>query len=386
MKNVYLIRIPFATKGAIKNKKKSLKVIGDAIFAFDIENQKIIHEYLELISCNYRMTDKNMIEPTTHYIKKKIRFFRDEFLDPITNHKPEVIEKSWFNELNNKQIEMINKELRSERQIMTIKDQLSLFQGSNVSGAKTNHKASSLVCVDQLYFGCNFANPIKNLYSKKKDKTTNYNIIDSISLQKFIEENETFRDLFKEYNEWYFNDIDAEEYEIEYEIDDYKIKNINQKNPEKLNERILNYLDSYFSGIIISENKKKHSDMLRRFYASSIKKEINNNKIPFCALTVRVKSNLLVNAHIISFAKLVDLNTRESLLMAINPYNVLRIDQNTHKLFDDNEITFDTNGNKISRENKTTSKDFLDIKKLHLETIKILNDNWKYWNHNKCNK
>ena len=268
--------------------------------------------------------------------------------------------------------------------LMTIKDQLSLFQGSNVSGAKTNHKASPLVCVDQLYFGCNFANPIKNLYSKKKDKTTNYNIVDSISLQKFIEENETFRDLFKEYNEWYFNDIDAEEYEIEYEIGDYKIKNIEKKS-EKLNERILNYLDSYFSGIIISENKKKHSDMLRRFYASSIKKEINNNKIPFCALTVRVKSNLLVNAHIISFAKLVDLNTRESLLMAINPYNVLRIDRNTHTLFDDNEITFDTNGNKISRENKI-SKDFLDIKKLDLETIKILNDNWKYWDQNKCNK
>ena len=54
---------------------------------------------------------------------------------------------------------------------------------------------------------------------------------------------------------------------------------------------------------------------------------------------------IIDNAHIISFASLVETKSKDNILKAIDPYNCLRIDKNTHALFDDQSIYFDLEGN-----------------------------------------
>jgi hypothetical protein len=196
--NCYLIKVPFSTKGEIQKKKSnSLMISGYANYIFDINKNVIIHEYLEIEKGNYRLTDQRLIKPTDHYLGPLVRKFRDNILDPITNHNPKDVIEIQFNSLNQEEIISINNYLKLES--TTIKNQFSYFQGSNISGAKGNSKATPLVCTEQRYFGCNFANPMKELLKKQKD-FLNYEIIKEISLIEFISENKTFMNLFRESN------------------------------------------------------------------------------------------------------------------------------------------------------------------------------------------
>lgn len=385
--NCYLIKVPFATKGEIQQKKNnSLKVSGYANYIYDIDRKIIIHEYLELTKGNYRLTDQKLVKPTDHYLVPLVRKFRDNILDPITNHNPKDIVEIQFNNLSQEQITKINNYLKLEN--TTIKNQFSYFQGSNISGAKGNSKATPLVCMEQKYFDCNFANPMKKLLKKQKD-FLNYEIIKEISIIEFMIENENFRNLFRESNVWYFYDEDipdSERLSATKSEENHDENNISTRMfPIDIDEKISHYIDAYFAGAWGKNDQNTHKRILRTLFGSSVRRELNNKNIPFCASKKNFDSCVIENAHIISFAKLVDLNTRESLMKAINPFNVLRIDSNHHKLFDNNKITFDLQGN-IIKNDKVLDESFLDIENLPKETINFIQENYEYWNTYKINK
>ncbi|MGL5617714.1 MAG: MAG4270 family putative restriction endonuclease [Metamycoplasmataceae bacterium] len=385
MKNCYLIRIPFATKGAIKRIDNKLRMTGFANYVYDFKNNKVIHEYLELENANYRLTDANMVKPTKYYEKHRAKNFRDNIFDPITKHNPmDILGKPKYSDLTKAEILLINDYLKLE--LTTVKEQFSYLSGSNISGAKTNSKASPLVSMEEGYVDCNFSNPMKELWGKQ---TKDYKINRIISLKDLINNNESFKEIFEKYNVWYFNDksIDIEEYVNDLKIDDFYDKN-NLNNwvyPKNLNKKIKLYIDSHLNGFIKNNDFKTHKRTLRNLFCSGVKRELDKKNIPFCATKEKLHSAIIENAHIINFAKLVDLNTKESLLKAISPYNVLRIDSNHHKLFDRNLITFDMHGN-IIWNNGDEQKDFLDINKLPLKTIKFIKENYKYWSNYKINK
>lgn len=386
MLNCYLVKIPFATKGEIKKNSNSLKITGYANYIYDFENKVIIHEYLELTKANYRLTDKGMIKPTAYYLNPSIKNFRNNILDKITNHNPLDILSTKFNDLNQENIKLINKYLKNEK--TTIKKQFSYFQGSNISGANSNSKASPLLCIEQEYFKCNFANPMKKIKGKLN---LNYEITKNISLVELMKDND-FKNIFKESNIWYFNDlsVDYPKYSKDlshsYPDEIYSENNFNNwKWPKDLDEKISDYIDAYLNGILKENDMKIHKRMLRTFFGSSVRRELDNKKIPYCSMKEKVPSEIIENAHIIKFSKLVSLNTKESLLKAVSPFNVLRIDSNHHKLFDNNKITFDSKGNKIFNDSKDIIQ-FLDIDILPKETINFIEENYEYWNTYKINK
>lgn len=390
----HLIKIPFSTKGKLKNKPNSLKIVGFANYVFDKKTEQIIHEYLELIESNYRMTDNNLIT-TSHYKSKNVTKFRDNFLDKITNHKVEEISTSTFNNLNEYQLKEINEYFKSI--ITTVKNQFSYLNGSNITGAKKNSKASPLVCTVQKYFQCNFSNPIasyiKDKNEKCKVKNNNYKIAKTITLDEFIDSNKTFEKIFRDVNEWYFindklTDINQHnEYMIDENIDSNFINDDKFPCKKDLDDVINNYLQVYFDGTWSNTDKntdKNHKEMLRRFYTSSIQNKLNNKEIPHFASKIRFHSAVIENAHIISFSSLVNENTLISIKKAINPFNVLRIDSNTHKLFDKNVITFDLDGFIIN--DKGREGPFLDIENIPKKTIEFLKENYKHWKQYNCNK
>ncbi|MGL5590904.1 MAG: MAG4270 family putative restriction endonuclease [Metamycoplasmataceae bacterium] len=385
MKNCYLIKIPFTTKGYIKRVDDSLKMNGYANYVYDYQDNKVIHEYLELEHANYRLTDANMIKPTKYYGKPRARKFRDDILDPITKHNPlDIVEKSKYNDLSKHQILLINDYLKTE--LTTVKEQFSYLSGSNISGAKTNSKASPLVSMESRYVDCNFSNPMKELWGKQ---TKEYKIQKIITLTDLINNNESFKLIFENYNVWYFNDqaIDLSSYLSDLKIEDFYDQNDlhNWVYPKNLDEKIDYYLEAHFNGLIHNPDPNTHKRTLRNFFFSGVKKELDKKKIPFCATKDNIPSAIIENAHIINFAKLVDLNTRQSILKAISPYNVLRIDSNHHKLFDRNQITFDVNGNVIDKEGREL-KSFLAIDKLPKETLNFIEENYEYWQDYKINK
>lgn len=382
MKSCYLIKIPFSTKGERNKKENKLKIVGYANYVYDFEKGEVIHEYLELTKANYRLTDKRITKPTDYYKQEAPRRFRDNILDPITNHISEDITEITFNNLNQQELKKINKYLKLES--TTVKNQFAYFQGSNISGAVLNPKASPLVCMEQEYFDCNFSNPMKKIWGKQ---CLSYNILKIISLVDLISDNKIFCEYFKESNAWYFNDRLVNHLE---DISNY-IKGENKNNidswvyPVDLDEKIANYLDNYMDNIWEKNNLNAHKQILRSFYSSGIKKELNNGTIPFCASNLKFDSVVIENAHIVSFARLVNLNTKESILKAISPFNVLRINSDNHKLFDSNKITFDPNGNLI-KGNEVLHESFLNIQRLPKETINFIQENYEYWNIHKINK
>ncbi|MGL6124953.1 MAG: MAG4270 family putative restriction endonuclease [Metamycoplasmataceae bacterium] len=384
MKNCYLIKIPFATKGEIKNIDNSLRIRGYANYAYDFETKKVIHEYLELEKANYRLTDKKMVKPTSYYLKPKARKFRDTLLDPITKHNPlDFIDIQFYN-LEKEQISSINNYL--ELETTTVKEQFSYLSGSNISGAKTNSKASPLVCTEQKYFECNFSNPMKKLWGKPN---LDYKISKTISLTNFISNNKFFKEIFEESNKWYFNDLLVDVSNDISGISNVEFYNENDFDnwvyPKNLDEKISDYIDAYFNGVLKESDMNSHKNILRNFYGSGVRRELDNKKIPFCSTKIKIDSAIIENAHIINFSRLVNANTRESILKAICPYNVLRIDSNHHKLFDKHKITFDDQGN-VVKNNGQSWKEFLDIEKLPKETINFIKENYEYWSDYKINK
>ena len=320
-------------------------------------------------------------------IKKHIREFRKKFLDPITEHinqynlmeiNERILEKfktkgKFINYLPNEKIDSINENLKFDKH--TIKDQYSYFSGSNISGAEKNPKASPLICLEQAYFKCNFLNPIKKITTNSKNFTNKYFIKETVSLQTFIDNNysQEFNEWFKKFNKEYYDNIN---------------ENIilDKNNYVDIFNYAKDYIKTYLEGGFGCSDPESHKKMLRNLYRSSIKKEMEAGKIPSNSTNEDYNLRVIQNAHIIKFSTLVEENTQDSLELAINPFNVLKINSDNHILFDNHYITFDSQGNMLNKQNKTVYKNYLNLETLPPESKKILEDNYNFWKENQQNK
>lgn len=372
MNNRYIkLKIPFASKGEILSKDKSLKMLANAYYIFDIKEQILIDEYIEILKTNYRVTDLKMIK-TSHFKNKHVKEFRELFLNDFNNSN-EII----YNELSNNKIVKINTFLREQK--ITIRSMYSLFSGSNPSGAETKSKSSQLRCIDNEFFDCNFANVVKKYATKGikfKNKIYDKNM-KTYTLTKMINSNilYNFRDLFYEYNKdlEFSLCLNLDDF-IFNEKNDYKINNINNNEFEpKENQSLFLYssinqnISKYVNFELSSINNK-----LRSYYASNVNQYIKERKIPLLSTTTKYDLSLVENAHIIPFSTLVKIKTYDSLKDAINPYNCLRINSDIHKLFDKNIIKFDLKGNLLDRHNKIQKSSYLKVDIFPKQTMDFL--------------
>ncbi len=373
--------IPFGSKKYIKKENKGLIIHGNAFFIWDLNKGKIIDEYIQLISGNYRLTDSDMIKPTKYYEQVQIKDFRDHYLDQYSKKDPKHISKTTYHNLTDEQIKNVNDYLKEK--CMTIKTMFSLFTGSNASGAETNHKASQIRCIDNKYFDCNFANVV-SLYIG--EKTKNYpKEIKAYSLETFIKENiiKDFKTTFLKYNEhlefednihvpYYDKEVEVQKYYPDLSKDiEFKLK----ENQELFIYSIINKTINKYEELI-DKNMDKLRQRLRSFFNANINFYLKEGKIPYHYTKEKFNLNIIENAHIFSLASLVKNLSYDDLKLSVNPYNCLRIDRNTHKIIDDKKYFFDTNGNLIKQNKQIVCKEYLDMENLPKETKKILN---KYW-------
>ena len=376
MEKYIKIKIPFGSKSYIKNKNDSIVMKANAYYVFDLEKQKVIDEYIEIIRSNFRLTDKDMIKPTAYYKQKDVKNFRDIFLDKYAKTNPCTITTSRYQELTNNQINEINNYLKQN--YTTVRKMFSYLSGSNISGAETNNYASPIRCIDNEYFDCNFANVFKKYYSDKKDRSKNYpDNIPVYSLSMLINSKiiKDFENTFYKYNEefLYQNNELGEYYNYEYE-DKFvdicnEIKFKLKENQELFIEAIINKtIDDYNEYI---KDKLRLKRKLRSFYASNVNTYIKEGAIPLHSTIEKYNLKCIENAHIIPLSELVNNISYKNLIDAINPYNCLRIDSNTHTLFDKNEIYFNNKGDVILKNNKIIKNNYLDLKNMPTETKKF---------------
>ena len=370
----FKLEIPFATKAYIQNKSEGIKIKGKAIFIFDKFLKKYIHEYLEIESANFRLTDLAMIKPTSYYKDEFIQKFRTNYLDKWSFKSPNLIKKTTYKKLNFQQIQIINKFFK--KNLTTIKRMFSLLSGSNISGAKTNPKASPLRCLDHEFWDCNFANVLKEFKAKKMNKNYPKNI-PVFNLNYLLNDNslsfEEFKKTFIKFNPDYYSYSQNDKlkntivyYENNDYIDSFKIGSLKEFNfPE---EQLL-YIDGLKSGTInftMSEIKQK----LRYFFSKNVNFCLNNKIVPEQSTSIYLDPNIIDNAHIIQFSNLIE---SKQYLDAIDPFNCLRIDANTHKMFDRLKIYFDQDGNiRDILDNHIKVKNYLDISKIPQKTKEYL--------------
>ncbi|MGL5521692.1 MAG: MAG4270 family putative restriction endonuclease [Metamycoplasmataceae bacterium] len=363
MNNFKKLVIPFGTKSYLKN-KDGLVMRGEAIYIFNDKN-KIIDEYLILKESNFRLTDKEMIKPTDYYKEKTVKEFRDKFLDKFSNKNPEQIIKAEYQFLTIKQIFEVNQYFLNLE--TTVRRMFSLLSGSNISGAKSNQKASPMRCINIEYFDCNFANVLGD-WDCEKNKNYDKNIPE-YNLKQFIDENIVpgFKEKFYE-----INDIKKEEEELSKSIKEHKkfIFNENQEDfiISVINKRIEEY-DQHNSN-----NIDKIKAKLRSFYTANINACIQNNILPYDILKEKRYCKNFENAHIISFEKLIKNNDERSLKDAISPFNCLRIYPDEHTAFDKKQIFFDMEGKIIDwQKGNVVNNNYLDMNKIPKQTKEFLN-------------
>ena len=393
MKNdrYFKLRIPFGTRGHIKQNFDSIVIKGDAIFVFDRYHNHYIDEYLEIEKANFRLTDLNMIIPTVYYKNKLVKEFRDQYLDQWSNHDPKMIrDESRYQELTNEQIKIINDFFK--RLNKTIKIMFSLLSGSNISGAETDSKASPLRCIDNDFFDCNFANPLKQFKAKNKELTKNYpDNLPIYTLMDIWNNNliDGFKEIFIKYNPDH-EILYAEHSDDLIEYPEDNLINVLKQNKDKHNQNNLDKKtfeppenqDLYLDGLknktldnyekLIANNYKLVKEKLRAFYSANVKFCIANQIIPLKSMTKPEKHYVIESAHIFSFAEAI---RKKEYYKAIDPFNCLRLDRNIHALFDRLKIYFDEDGNVCSSvNNEIWISKYIDIENMHSKTKEYFNE------------
>ena len=359
------LKIPFATKSLIKN-KDGFKMKGCAFYIFDLENQIYVDEYIEIIESNFRITDKAMIKPTEYYKIKKVKFFRDNFLDKYSNVDPEKINKITYYDLPKSEINKINQYIKSLN--TTIRVMFSFFSGSNITGAETKNTSTPMVCINPNYFGCNFANVMKKYEPNDSNKIKlNWEEIKEITLDDMIANNyiKDFSLTFFEYNQ----DLEYRDKLPDDILSDENIfesQNIlHENNKFKFKENQTLWIESFLNKNLdhyeeFVKNKQKLSQKLHSFYVSNIYYCIKEKIIPNFHTVTKFNLKQICNAHIIPKNELIKKGTKKSFEDAINPFNCLRIDQSYHSLWDKHEIEFDIQGN-IVQKGKIIKPKYLDM-------------------------
>ena len=356
--NYLKLKIPFATKSFIKELNKGLKIKGNAYYIFDLFKNVYVDEYLEIESANFRLTDYNMLK-TKYYSKDIFKDFRKRYLDTLSNKDPENILEITYLDLNEQSLMEINNQFCKMN--TTIRNMFACLSGSNPPGAKSKPENTPLICTEPNYFKYNFLNPLKCFAAKKHEKTKNYNNtnIKVVDLEDFLNKysihhkNKFFKDKFWEYN--HCNRENIENIHIHFEKNDlnYSLSNLKLNDDcfkDKLfkekNDNFELFIDGYLNKTLSKEIEWKEFKLkLRSFYKWNVSHCINNRYLSPISTLKEFPKTIIDNAHIISFASLVETKSKDNILKAIDPYNCLRIDKNTHALFDDQSIYFDLEGN-----------------------------------------
>ena len=389
--NYFKLVISFGTKGFIKNDVDRLAIKGKAYYIFDKATSKYIHEYIQVNQANFRITDNPMLS-TSYYRTKNVRAFRDQYLDIWTKSDLKHLDNVNYQELSNEQIEKINAVFKIEK--TTVRRLFSYLSGSNPAGAETNPDASQLRCLNFKYFYFNFANPLKEFKCSDKIKQVkileNLDQIPEFSLEEVLK-NEMIINFKESFWKWNANLANQSKKKL-IAILQSKLKEKNSSNNYHFNKNtettfeLSEEQELFICGLKnktiegwqkLMENKAKRLKIqLRSFFYKNICKFLKEGKIPSISTNLNFDLDIIQNAHIIPFARLVKL---EEYKKAIDPYNCLRINADTHLLYDRKQrIYFDLEGNiKYKNNDEIYWENYLNIYDMPEATKEYLREQFK---------
>lgn len=371
MKKYKAFSINFITKGYILKKDNEHKIKGIAYYVID-DNYKIIKQFAQILEATFRPTDIEMKKTKGHYLKKsKIIELRKKYLEKYQmekNYDPNKISKkdNYRLKLPNEIISSLNLELLK---LNRVKTSISLFIGSNPSGAETNNKASNIITFgnqcDYIDDGLNFSNPLnrKEIFENNENIIINsINDIELIDVKDFFDKNKVAKKLFEEYNyskHFVFEDIDKDNINIDEiysklvysdEILDNKIKFRKNNKSECFWSKIDDLIKDYSEIKKCCRNEDKIKMQLRKYQKILIKQEIDNllalnpnlPKDYFYEFIENKNSSNSKYCHIIPVRE--SIKNDKTLFEIVDNNNCLLLSPNLHEEFDKFKIIFDDNG------------------------------------------
>ncbi len=401
------IKIMFSTKKYLNKKYGGCSLKGYAYYVFD-DNGIINKQFIQIIEGEYRQTDFEMAVlvhddakvGTDFYRIKWKKDFRTKYLDGINHNPSDFTKKSPRKTLSKEQIELINVFfISNDSPVLT---QSSLIMGSNSTGAEKNPLLTPLMSLDNEYLKYNFANPLNKFYKKSKININNLYDLKIITLKEYFEKYNKIDVVIKKVHLTLdtfevFQDINShrilvdganKEYKDNFENKNLKLplKNKKQKEVKKnisvknIQEDLRQMIQS-FKYVDLSEKQIKSK--LTSIYNYGVRTLIKEKKLSYCLIDNHPNPE---NAHIISKKSLFKNQNDESLFKSADPFNCLRLSPNIHTSFDNNTITFTTEGKIIDLDGKILLnepiKDILNSS----ERMKYISENYEYWKVNKCNK
>lgn len=343
----FTVTIPFYSKNWIKNKNNSHKMNGNAIYKFNLKTYEVT-SYFKLFNCTYKASD--LLSTTQYYKNKKVKKFRSTLLDhfntPIKNH---------FYTLTKSQLKEVNDYLKEDA-TATLKTQYSYFIGCNISGGETKQKNSPIRCNETIYIGYNFLNVFDNF--RKKFYLNNIPKKENYSLKEILSKNIVtgLIEKFHAVNKCYYLKTEFKNSEFKDRTSEFVIKIMRDSNF---------YPKTKTTDASIKEE-------IREFYVKQVKIFISLGFIENKILFIQNSSEQIQRAHIISVKKLVEINTFDSLSKAVDPYNCLHIDANSHLSFDAKKFYFNSNGDKVYKDNH--QEKFIDKSKLTNQQLQYMED------------
>lgn len=363
MNNLIKLKIPFATIGWIKqsNKLTEQYTKGYVYYIFDLSINRYISDYIQLEESNFRKTDSELVK-TAYYKKHIVKNFRNNYLDKFTNNYNDGNRQM----LTTEEITIINNEFLTLN--TTSKTMFSLLSGSNISGAKTNPNSTPLKCLEPEYYGYNFSNPLKEYSVLDKYKTTKYNSIPlkEYSLSEAFKTNiiPDLEIVWNKYNNFSFK---------------YKTKNpISFNVPEDQEVKIYGIINKTLVYKNKNNTKQHYNRVLRTLYESNVRYFLKSGWLPYNSTIFDYDNVVIQSCHIIPFAELVNSNEYSKLLEAIDPFNCLRLDANTHIRYDKHHIYFDENGMLVDVKHNNEKIKFLNLETLPNKSIEYIK---KYCNN-----
>jgi hypothetical protein len=273
--------------------------------------------------------------------------------------------------------------------------QSSSLTGSNSAGAGKNPLSTPLMSLDKDYLKYNFANPLNIFYKKKKTNIDNIAELKTITLKEYFERFKNIDVVEKKVNLTLntlnvFNDINSHRILIDNAEKDYLKYNFGKNKfqlPPSIKKKVsikkgvsikniqedLRELIQSFKYVDLSEKQIKNK--LTNIYNYGIRTLIQEKNLSHCLLNEHPKPD---NAHIISKKSLFKNKDDESLFKAADPFNCLRLSPSTHTSFDNNLITFTTDGKIIDANGKILVNDPIQDILSSPERMEYISENYEY--------
>jgi len=351
--NLFTVTIPFYSKNWIKNESNINKMKGNIIYKFDLNTYKMTG-YLQLSNCTCRVTDA--LNKSKIFVGK-IKKFRNKFSTIFNPPNFNLSKNPLFHTFNQEELKSINSYLKNDI-TSSLKTQYTYFIGYTSSGGGSNQKNSSIRCGDAIYFNYQFLNVFDRFEKLKGFKLNNFPKQVNYSLEEIISENIVtgLKETFEKINEFYYSKKKIKKNYFELQDIEFikKIKLDLKTNPNI--ETTNNYVNNQF----------------RTYYISKVKSFVRKGQINDQILINQNPSEQIERAHIIAFGELIDEGSEKSLLKAIDPYNCLHIDANSHRSFDAKKFYFNSNGDKVYKDNH--QEKFIDKSKLTNQQLQYMED------------